>query len=509
MNLDRARNSRAPAGRHAGGERDAKAARAGQNGILSAPVTEQETVNAGATSLTRTRAWVVAHLPELVVVAFGLLLRLSLARTYDVTLGYDYPAHHQYVRYLIEHHRLPPYDLNFSTYQPPLFYFMAALIEEAGFSPQAVGGISIASSCLQLLLAWVGVELYLREWRLARVLALAIAAVVPGGVHIAGMASNEPLSCLFCTAAIVILPQVLLRRGRDAVRFAVAGGACLGLALLSKVSGLMVLLAFLLAVAAAVARSRDRALRLDHLRATAVVLAVAAALSGAHYVRHRVLYGKFVLTAYDPFTNVDPIFKIPYLDRRTLGYVLGWSNAIYASPYWSSALRPYPRFWPQLIATTFSDYYSFAFVARPPPGAPFMRLNGTPVPAAALLPSQLSVIGGTVLALLAAVAWLIATRALWRRGDYARLAVVLVAATATLGQLHFAVKYPSDISGQVKGAYLQFAAPVFCGLAAWGIAALWGRRRLVPRLLAIAGMAAIALVATYTIYAKIVVPLGA
>ena len=43
----------------------------------------------------------------------------------------------------------------------------------------------------------------------------------------------------------------------------------------------------------------------DLLRATAAVLAVTAALSGWHYVRHRVLYGQFVLTAYNPFVHTD------------------------------------------------------------------------------------------------------------------------------------------------------------------------------------------------------------
>src|SRR3954467_902907 len=104
----------------------------------------------------RARAWLATRVPELAVVAFAVALRVSLAWSYDIALGYDYPAHHQYVRYLLEHGRLPPYALNFSTYQPPLFYALAALIEKAGFSVQAVAWVSIASSCLQVLLTWLG-----------------------------------------------------------------------------------------------------------------------------------------------------------------------------------------------------------------------------------------------------------------------------------------------------------------------------------------------------------------
>jgi 4-amino-4-deoxy-L-arabinose transferase-like glycosyltransferase len=198
------------------------------------------------------------RIPELAIVAFALLLRLSLARWYDVILGYDFPTHHDYVRYLVEHHRLPRYDLNVATYHPPLFYGLAALLERLGCVTQTVGRISIASSCLQILLTWWGLETYLRESRLARILALAIAAVIPASVHVAGMVSNEALSDVFCTGAIVLMPQALSRRGRSAVHHGLACGACLGLALLTKVSGVMVLAAFLAGVGLTIARSPGR-----------------------------------------------------------------------------------------------------------------------------------------------------------------------------------------------------------------------------------------------------------
>jgi hypothetical protein len=83
-----------------------------------------------------------------------------------------------------------------------------------------------------------------------------------------------------------------------------------------------------------------------------------------------------------------------------------------------------------------------------------------------------------------------------------------VALLATVGQLHFAVRFPNDNSGPVKGAYLQFAAPVYCALTGLAIAALWNRRTVLSRLLAVGGMAAIVLVGVYTVYAKIVVPLS-
>jgi hypothetical protein len=465
-------------------------------------------VGRATTFIRHAGAWAATRLPELALVVFALVLRVSLARTFDVSLGYDFAAHQQYIRFIVDHGSLPPYDLNFSTYNPPLFYALAALMVKAGFTLQAVGRVSIVSSCIQVLLVWLGLELYLRESRLARVLALALAAVIPAGLHIAGFCSNQALSDVFCVGAIVLLPQVMLRSGRDALGCAAGAGACLGLALLTKITGSTVLGAFLVAVGITLARSRpgmNVARRL--LPATAVLLSMVAVISGWHYVRHKVLYGKFVLIAYDAFTDLDPTFKIPYLDRRTFGFVSYWDETIYEQPYWPSASHPRARFWPMLVVTTFSDYYNFAFVPLPAPGDRAVQMNGRSMRASAIAPSRRSVMGGTALALLAAAAWLISARRLWRRGDDGRLVLLLVGLFAVLGQLHFAVRFSNDNSGPIKGAYLQSAAPVYCALVGLAIATLWNRRRLGFRLLALGGMIAIASVAAYSIYAKVVVPL--
>ena len=53
----------------------------------------------------------------------------------------------------------------------------------------------------------------------------------------------------------------------------------------------------------------------------------------------------------------------PYLDRRTLGFFVGWSNSIFEYPYFPSARS---RFLPVLIASTFVDYYNFSLVVRVP-----------------------------------------------------------------------------------------------------------------------------------------------
>jgi hypothetical protein len=458
--------------------------------------------------LARARRWLPTRFPELAIVLFGIALRISLGRWYHVQGGYDFAAHEEYLRYVQQHGAIPPYDMNFSAYNPALYYALGALMLKLGFSIQALGAISIVSSSIQVLLVWLGAELYLPKSRFARVLTLALSVVVPASVHVAGLVSNQGLNDVFCVGAILLMPQVFRRRGRAALACAAGAGACLGLALLTKVSGAAVFLAFVLAVGIAIVRARpgeDVARRL--LPGAALFFAVVGVVCGWHYARHKLMYGKFVLVAYDPFTEIDDVFKIPYLDRRTLGFVGYWDDAIYRYPFWPSAVRPRPRFGPVLVATTFSDYYNFAFVPPPKPGVPSVTANGRPMRAAALPFACASVVAGTALALLSVIAGALALRRLWRRGDDGRLVLLFVPLCAVALQLHFAVRFSNDISGPIKASYLQFAAPVFCGLVALAIDALWKRRGLAARALAIAGMASIAVVAAYTIYARIIVPI--
>ena len=83
------------------------------------------------------------------------------------------------------------------------------------------------------------------------------------------------------------------------------------------------------------------------------------------------------------------------------------------------------------------------------------------------------------------------------RGDLAF--VVAAPLLAVLGALHFAVRYPIDYLGMIKGAYLVYVAPLPCVGA--GLAFSWLARR--SRLGAVVFVAALLAVAAYTIYCRV------
>ncbi|HEX3903579.1 MAG TPA: glycosyltransferase family 39 protein [Polyangia bacterium] len=440
------------------------------------------------------------RLPEAAALSLGVLLRISMATTYDVARGFDFNTHWPYLQYIALHGALPPLDLNAAAYHPPLYYLIGAALVKLGLGPGALGWLAALLGVCRLVVVWIGLERWLPESRLARVVALFTAAVLPVGVQLDGMVSNETLSTLLCALALVAAPAAVeaARAGRSKPVAWLA--LWLGLALITKVSATVLVLALLLALALDLWRAPEswrQALRL-RWKPFAIGAAIVVALSGWFFVRNQVLYGQPAPTGYEGAlrANQAPYEAIPYLYRRTAGFYWQWDGAIFGYPYAPIGYWPEPRFFPVLVASTFADYYSYMF-ATWALTTPSLLIAHRPIPVLAFDLSCLSVIGGTVIALLTLLAWFGAVRALRRRPADPRPVLLVAPLLALLGQMHFATKYPDDDFGPIKGAYLQFVAPILCGL--FGLAVAWMWRRARARAGAVAALGALLLVLVYTV----------
>ncbi len=197
---------------------------------------------------TRTRRWVTGHWPELALLTAGALLRVSMATSYDARLAFDSFTHLGYVDYLATRHALPPLDFSTTAYHPPLYYAFCALLVAAGFGPGGLAWLSALFAILRLVVVFIGLERWLPESRLARLTALATAVVIPAGLHLDGMVTNETLLVLLSALALLWAPSGIraVREGRfgPVVRLALV----LGLAVLTKVSAVAIVLAVLIAL---------------------------------------------------------------------------------------------------------------------------------------------------------------------------------------------------------------------------------------------------------------------
>src|SRR6266403_5795218 len=108
----------------------------------------------------RALAFAKTHKLELGLVLLGVLLRVSMRFTYDVAWSYDWTAHIQHIEWWLVHDSIPRFDYNNTTYHPPLFYWLASRLLQAGVSRQNLSFISIVAGCLRRGVVWLGLELY-------------------------------------------------------------------------------------------------------------------------------------------------------------------------------------------------------------------------------------------------------------------------------------------------------------------------------------------------------------
>jgi 4-amino-4-deoxy-L-arabinose transferase-like glycosyltransferase len=453
------------------------------------------------------RRWSRAHVPELCALALGLLIRLSMALLYDARIGFDFNAHWPHIQYIATRHALPPLDFNTTACHPPLYHLIGAAVVSLGLDAGALGWMSALWGMLRLVLVWVALERWLPESRLARVVALALAAVLPAAAHLDGMITNETLVMLVSAGVFIVAPSAIAAARSGRVAPMVTLGLLLALALMSKVSASVLVVSIAVAIGLEIVRTRPwpsgwwRALRVRArpLIAGALVL---AAVAGPWFVRNVILYGQAAPSAYEGSLkrNQAPYEAIPYWQRRPLGFYLGWDLPIYVHPLYPSGIKPNAHFFPVLLASTFNDYYLYSYHA----GGQYK--GDRRVSAAGVTLGAMSVMAGTPIALVTVIAWFGALRVLWRRrgdGDPgARLALLLAPLLALIGQIHFATKYPNDNFGPIKGAYLQFVAPILCALFGVGVAWMWRRRRWRWRVPALAAMGCVLLVAAYSVHGR-------
>jgi len=422
-----------------------------------------------------------------------------MATTFDATQGFDFGGHWTILEYIATHHALAPLTLSAASYHPPLYYLIGAVGVSLGFGPGAFGWLAALWGVCRLVVVWVGLERWLPESRLGRVVALFTAAVLPVGMQLDGMVTNETLSTLLCALAIVAAPAAVEAARAGRVRPFAWLAVWLGLALITKFSASALVMALIIALALDLGRSPEPWRSALRMRWKPVVAgaAIVVALSGWFFVRNQVLYGKAAPTGYEGMMapNQAPYEKIPYLSRRPLAFYWQWDSAIFNHPYVPTGYRPQPRFFPVLVASTFSDFYSYCLAAWEVK-APVYFIHHRPVPVRAYALSRFSVMGGTVIALLTLLAWFGAAKGLWRRPSDPRLVLLLIPLLALLGQMHFATKYPNDDFGPIKGAYMQFVAPILCGL--FGLAVAWMWRRIWARAGAVVAFAALLLVFVYS-----------
>lgn len=254
--------------------------------------------------------WAVSGLALLAAV----WLRLHNATTYPADWGYDARFNWQYIVALTRDWTLPRPDAGWSTGDPPLYFYLSASLLRLGARPVSVPLLNVALGLVLAALAAVLVRRHAPRDPLRAALAAGLLLYLPAHAHMSAMVNEELLAATFTSLAVftVARPAALPRTD---LRTAALAGLFAGLAILTKLTGVLALAA----VAATYAfDGLQRSAWRDASRRLAVAIAVALLAGGWFWLRNRWLYGWF-----QPFglPAHELMFTMPPGARSLVDYV--------------------------------------------------------------------------------------------------------------------------------------------------------------------------------------------
>jgi 4-amino-4-deoxy-L-arabinose transferase-like glycosyltransferase len=393
--------------------------------------------------------WLVAGL----LFTAGAAVRVSNAVFYPTAWGFDAKFNWEYVELLRESWVLRAPETAWATSHPPLYYYLAAAVDRVAGYPDKVVAVGLIRGLG--VLAGLGIVALAVRW-VQRVdpgnsrralLAAALLLFLPAHIYMSAMLNEEIVAAAFTSLALFLTAGAVLDPAdpRGELWRAAAIGAAAGLAWLTKLSGVLVLVTAGLTLAWLGWRSGQVAPTLRRL----AVLGVAALATGGWYyannwIQHGYLY-PFAMPAH------ELMFEMPPGERGLLDYVYvplsTWTSHQLTDP---DLLR---SVWGSTYATIWYDGHRF-FLPRSGLG---QHVWGTRLLVLAVLPT---------LALFAG-AW----RALRSRAE-AEIPLLVLTALTLGGYVLFTWRNPWFAS--VKGTYLLGLSIPF---AVWASDALdrWSR----------------------------------
>jgi hypothetical protein len=334
--------------------------------------------------MPRPRGWLIAGVT---VAALGALLRVVNAVRYPIGWGFDGLENWNYIRYLTRSWALPAPDAGWSTGHPPLFYYLAAALCRALGTPErdtAVIAVRLASTAAGLLTVGLAVMLVRRvdpENPARAFLAGCLLLFLPVHIYMCAMLSEEILVSTLASLVLVGVGLDLASRPRRPTLRAATWGAAGGLALATKLSGLLVIAAAAGAYAFDGLRRREWQ---SGARRACIVGIVAIVVGGGWYARNQLAYGYLYPYA---LPQHQAILEYPPGERKLNDYIripfATWTDPRALSP---SLLRSVP-------GTTYASiWYDVHRQYLPSQGNAANRI-GTFILVLALLPTSAFAVG--------------------------------------------------------------------------------------------------------------------
>ncbi len=405
---------------------------------------------------TKRSAWLVGLAIAAVI---GGTIRVTNALLYPIDMGFDAIGNWEYIALLLREWTLPPPDTGWSTAHPPFFYNLAAaVVRVCGVSSKlaAVHAIRIAVAGCGFLGIGAAILLVRRldpENPRRAFKAGALLFFLPVHVYMSAMLSEEVLVMALVSIAVVGVAIDLSRGPAEAPGLLRAGifGAVAGLALLTKLSGLLVVAVGSAAYLLHGLRTEDRAAALGRMWVFGLTASV---VGGWYYLWNLYAYGYLYPHGLDVHSVM---FRMPPGERGLLDY-LRFPLETFTDPQLLSPGLLHSVWGSTYVTIWFDGHRSFL-----PNSSAVVRHLGTAMLLLALLPTAAFFVG-----------LLRGMRRLWRDSNGTDLVLLALVASTIVGYMIFTWQNPWF--AVLKGSFLLGLSVPFAFYAS-EVLADWTRGR--------------------------------
>ena len=280
--------------------------------------------------------------------------------------GFDLKAHWEYIQYVALNLRIPLAPEGWQMFQSPLYYMVSApvyLVFKKFTDMETVARvlrlIPFVCGAVQVELAYRAARHFCPGREDLQKLGVLIGGLLPVNLYISQELGNEAMEGVF-SAAVLVLAFGMLRTGAGPwpLKRLILIGAFLGLALLSKVTPVLLVPVLALLLAYAIIENGGGWARVA--RGVAITAGVALGIAGWYYLRNWILLGRPFVNGWDSSNSIvwwqDPGY-------RTILQMYAFGESL-TYPVFSG----FKGFWDSIYSSFWMDGYlsSSGYSTRPP-----------------------------------------------------------------------------------------------------------------------------------------------
>ena len=272
--------------------------------------------------------------------------------------GMDLPAHIDYILYVANKMRIPLATEGWQMFESPLFYMVEAMIYKAFHNLLSLEAtyrilrvVPLICGAAQIELSYRALKYVYPEREDLQVLGTIIGGLLPVSIYISQVVGTEPLSGCITGIVVVLVLRLITAPSQQSPLFFTIMGLFLGLALLTKVSAVLIIVPVVLFTSWALYKNNQSrhgsrgAIKLITKR-VGIMLGTAFLISGWYYIRNYLELGHLFMGGWDPSRGFvwwqDPGY-------RTLGQFTRFGEALLHPIYSISSV------WNTLYSTMWLD----------------------------------------------------------------------------------------------------------------------------------------------------------